>query len=60
MKRPQSTDSFEVLDYEKASALIAENDKFAIGLCSCRHKMLHLGEKSCDVPGEMPSVWPCG
>jgi ferredoxin len=48
----QPTDSFEVLDYEKASALIAENDKFAIGLCSCRHKMLHLGEKSCEVPLE--------
>jgi ferredoxin len=48
----QTADSFEVLDYEKASALIAENDKFAIGLCSCRHKMLHLGEKVCDVPLE--------
>jgi ferredoxin len=48
----QSSDCFEVLDYEKASALIAESDKFAIGVCSCRHKMLHLGEKSCDVPLE--------
>jgi len=43
---------FEVLDYEKASALIANNDKFSIGVCSCRHKMLHLGEKNCDVPLE--------
>jgi Fe-S-cluster-containing hydrogenase component 2 len=43
---------FEVLDYEKASALIAAHDRFAIGICSCRHKMLHLGEKSCDVPLE--------
>ena len=43
---------FEVLDYEKASALIANNDKFAIGLCSCRHKKLHAGEKTCDVPLE--------
>jgi ferredoxin len=43
---------FEVLDYEKASSLIANNDKFAIGLCSCRHKKLHLGEKNCDVPLE--------
>jgi len=47
-----SADFFEVLDYEKASALIAANDKFAIGLCSCRHKKLHLGEKTCDVPLE--------
>ena len=40
---------FEVLDYEKASVLIANNDKFSIGLCSCRHKKLHLGEKTCDI-----------
>lgn len=43
---------YEVLDYEKASVLIAEADTFAIGLCSCRHKKLHLGEKTCDVPLE--------
>lgn len=43
---------FEVLDYEKASALIAEADRFAIGLCSCRHEKMHLGEKQCDVPLE--------
>jgi Na+-translocating ferredoxin:NAD+ oxidoreductase RNF subunit RnfB len=42
----------EVLDYEKASALIAGADKFAIGLCSCRHEKMHLGEKKCDVPLE--------
>lgn len=43
---------FEVLDYEKASALIAANDRFAIGICSCRHTMQHLGKKTCDVPLE--------
>jgi ferredoxin len=43
---------YEVLDYEKASFLIAEADKFSIGLCSCRHEMQHLGEKTCDVPLE--------
>lgn len=43
---------FEVLDYEKASALIAEADRFAIGICSCRHEKMHLGEKKCDVPLE--------
>ena len=42
----------EVLDYEKASALIAAADKFSIGLCSCRHEKMHLGEKTCDVPLE--------
>lgn len=47
-----SSEFFEVLDYEKASSLIADNDRFAIGLCSCRHKKLHLGEKTCDVPLE--------
>ena len=40
----------EILDYEKASSLIAASDKFAIGLCSCRHEMTHLGEKECDAP----------
>jgi Na+-translocating ferredoxin:NAD+ oxidoreductase RNF subunit RnfB len=47
-----SAEYFEVLDYEKASALIADHDRFAIGLCSCRHKKLHMGEKTCDVPLE--------
>ncbi len=42
----------EVLDYEKASAIIAQADRFSIGLCSCRHEKLHLGEKKCDVPLE--------
>ncbi len=47
-----ASEFFEVLDYEKASALIEANDKFSIGLCSCRHKKLHVGEKTCDVPLE--------
>ena len=42
----------EVLDYEKASAIIAAADKFSIGLCSCRHEKSHLGEKLCDAPME--------
>ncbi|ABK98109.1 4Fe-4S binding protein [Pelobacter propionicus] len=42
----------EILDYDKASALIAGTKRFSIGLCSCRHEMLHLGEKSCDTPLE--------
>jgi Pyruvate/2-oxoacid:ferredoxin oxidoreductase delta subunit len=42
----------EILDHDKASALIAGTKRFSIGLCSCRHEMLHLGEKSCDTPLE--------
>lgn len=40
----------EVLGYEKATSIIDEADRFAIGLCSCRHEKLHVGEKECDVP----------
>jgi ferredoxin len=42
----------EILDYEKASALIDASEKFSIGLCSCRHEKMHLGEKTCDIPLE--------
>jgi NAD-dependent dihydropyrimidine dehydrogenase PreA subunit len=42
----------EVLDYEKAVSIVESHNKFAIGLCSCRHEKVHLGEKSCDVPLE--------
>lgn len=40
----------EVLDYEKATAIAEDADRFAIGLCSCRHVKLHVGDKKCDVP----------
>jgi ferredoxin len=43
-------DYVEVLDYEKATAIVEAADTFSIGLCSCRHEMLHAGEKPCDVP----------
>jgi len=42
----------EILDYEKATHLIDEVDKYSVGLCSCRHKKEHSGEKRCDVPME--------
>ena len=42
----------EILDYEKAHAIIDSSDKFSIGICSCRHEKLHVGEKTCDVPLE--------
>ena len=45
-------DYVEVLDYEKATAIVEENKRFAIGICSCRHEKYHVGEKKCDVPLE--------
>ena len=42
----------EVLDYEKATAIVEEAKRFSVGLCSCRHEKLHLDQKSCDVPLE--------
>ncbi|MFH1356452.1 MAG: 4Fe-4S dicluster domain-containing protein [bacterium] len=42
----------EVLDYEKASEIIETSNKFSLGVCSCRHEKMHLGEKKCDAPLE--------
>ncbi|MCL2336014.1 MAG: 4Fe-4S dicluster domain-containing protein [Firmicutes bacterium] len=41
----------EVLDYEKASALIRQSGGGSLGMCSCRHKAQHLGE-ACGAPVE--------
>jgi Pyruvate/2-oxoacid:ferredoxin oxidoreductase delta subunit len=51
------SDYVEVLDYEKATAIVEENKKFAIGICSCRHEKLHLGAKKCDTPLETCSTF---
>jgi ferredoxin len=48
----QEEDYAEILDYEKASVLVAQADRFSIGICSCRHEKLHLGEKTCNIPLE--------
>ena len=40
----------EVLDYEKAGAIVDSAKRFAIGVCSCRHEKEHVGEKRCKVP----------
>jgi len=40
----------EVLDHEKAGELIERAGGAIVGICSCRHEKLHLGEKRCDVP----------
>jgi ferredoxin len=47
-----SSEYMEVLDYEKAASIIESSEKFSVGICSCRHEKLHVGEKECDVPLE--------
>jgi ferredoxin len=42
----------EILDYEKASALIEDHTEFSVGLCSCRHEKHHLGHAPCRAPME--------
>lgn len=42
----------EVLDHEKAEAIIEGADKLAIGFCSCRHEKQHTGRKQCETPLE--------
>jgi ferredoxin len=39
----------EVLDYEKAAALIAASSRFGMGVCGCRHEKHHLG-RACAAP----------
>ena len=46
----EASEYMEVLDYEKAASIIESSEKFSIGICSCRHEKLHVGEKKCDVP----------
>ena len=43
-------DHVEILDYEKASALIEEQTEFSLGICSCRHEKHHLGHAPCPTP----------
>jgi len=40
----------EILDYEKATSIVESGERFAVGICSCRHEKLHVGEKKCEVP----------
>ena len=42
-------DHVEVLDYEKAREIIDRQDRFSMGLCSCRHEKHHLGH-ACEAP----------
>ena len=45
----------EVLDYEKASAMIRDSGGGALSVCYCRHKAEHLG-KACDAPQEVCTI----
>ena len=56
----ESDSQVEILDYEKATSIIENTDKFSIGLCSCRHEKLHVGEKSCETPLETCSSFGNG
>jgi ferredoxin len=41
--------ALQVLDYERASEVIATASHIGVGMCYCRHKMQHLG-RACDAP----------
>jgi ferredoxin len=45
-------DHVEILDYEKVERIIDEEERFALGVCSCRHTKHHAGEQVCKVPLE--------
>ncbi len=40
----------EILDYEKAGAIVEQSNKFSMALCPCRHEATHLGTKTCTTP----------
>jgi formate hydrogenlyase subunit 6/NADH:ubiquinone oxidoreductase subunit I len=44
--------SLEVLDYERASEVIRTARHRAVGVCYCRHKMMHVG-RTCDAPQDI-------
>jgi ferredoxin len=41
--------ALQVLDYERASAIIRDASHIGVGVCYCRHKMEHMG-RDCDAP----------
>ncbi len=41
--------SLHVLDYERASEVIKTATHIGVGMCYCRHKMMHIG-RSCNAP----------
>ena len=53
----KTDEHIEFFDYEKASSLIENAQKFAIGFCSCRNEKYQMGEKDCDAPLDSCSVF---
>ena len=47
-----SDHSLEVLEYERASEVIRTARHRAVGICYCRHKMMHVG-RACDAPRDI-------
>ena len=45
-------DHVEVLEYERVTHLIETAGRYAVGICSCRHKKQHAGKQRCKVPLE--------
>jgi NAD-dependent dihydropyrimidine dehydrogenase PreA subunit len=41
--------ALHVLDYERASDVIQTSSHMAVGVCYCRHKMMHM-DKACEAP----------
>jgi Fe-S-cluster-containing hydrogenase component 2 len=50
----------EILDYEKAGAILDAAKKFSIGICSCRHEKLHAGVRECGGPLEVCTAFDRG
>jgi ferredoxin len=44
--------SIAVLDYERASEIVRSANQRCVGMCYCRHKMLHM-DRACDAPMEI-------
>ena len=44
------SEHIEFMNYEKASSLIENANRFAFGLCSCRNEKFYNGDKECDAP----------
>jgi ferredoxin len=51
-------DYVEVLDYEKATAIVESHRRFAMGTCSCRHERQHLGSRQPHAHGAAPCSAP--
>lgn len=50
----------EFLDFERATSIIEDSKRYAIGLCSCRNEKHHIGKKECDAPMDGCSMFGIG